>query len=457
MAQFLIVEDNAAQRAALEEFLGALGKKGQHQIYSASEIELARAVISERNIDIVLSDLMLPDGTGIDLVREVRSHARLSEIPILILTGQPSIETAVEAIREGASDYLLKPVDLTVLRKKIEALLENTELKTENRQLRQRISDTFQTGNLIGASSTLRDVLERLKQVAPADVTVLIEGESGTGKELIANLIHENSPRAGRPFIKVNCGALAKSILESELFGAVKGAYTGADRDRAGYFEAANGGTLFLDEIGEMDAESQVRLLRVIEEREVVRIGSTKAIPVDVRLIAATNRSLLEEVDHGRFREDLYYRLAVIRLFLPPLRQRSEDIPLLFNYFVTQFNDRYGKSVRGLSAELQAIFQNYDWPGNIREFRNVLEGMVVLARDDVLQRTDLPAELLRAPGRATGRKLSETITAGVAMEDYEKAIIERNLHFHNGNREQTARALGISERTLYRKIKDYNL
>ncbi|MBX7059252.1 MAG: sigma-54 dependent transcriptional regulator [Leptospirales bacterium] len=457
MANFLVIEDNAAQRAALEEFLGALGKKDEHRVYSAPELELARAVLAERPIDIILSDLMLPDGMSIELVREVRTGGRLRDIPILILTGQPSIETAVEAIREGASDYLLKPVDLTLLRKKMDALLETSRLKTENRQLRQRLSETFRAGSIVGNSSSLQDVLERVKQIAPTDVTVLIEGESGVGKELIANLLHENSPRASRPFVKVNCGALTKSILESELFGAVKGAYTGADHDRAGFFEAANGGTIFLDEIGEMDAESQVRLLRVLESREVVRIGSTRPIAVDVRVVAATNRSLLDEADHGRFREDLYYRLAVIRLFLPPLRQRGDDIPLLFNHFVTQFNDRYGKSVRGLSADLQAFFQNYDWPGNIREFRNVLEGMVVLARDDVLGKEDLPPELLRAPPRASARKLAETIVAGVSMEDYEKAILERNLNFYNGNREQTASALGISERTLYRKIKDFRL
>ncbi len=456
MANFLIIEDQPAQRSALEEFLGGLGKKGEHVVYAAPDLEIARTVLADRPVDIVVSDLMLPDGESIELLREVRA-ARGRDIPFLILTGQPSIETAIEAIRQGATDYLLKPVDLTLLKKKIEALLETQQLRVENKQLKQRIASAFHTENVIGNSEALRQALDKLRQIAPADVTVLIEGESGSGKELIANLIHENSPRAGKAFVKVNCGALTKSILESELFGAVKGAYTGAERDRPGYFEAANGGTIFLDEIAEMDLESQVRLLRVLEEREVVRIGSTRPIPIDVRIIAATNRRLLEAVDRGEFREDLYYRLAVIRMFLPPLRERSEDIPLLFNHFVTQFNDRYGKSVTGLAPDLLDFFKAYDWPGNIREFRNVLEGMVVLATDDILQKTDLPPEMLRVPQRQTGKRLSDNITPGVSLEDYEKAIITKNLLYHHGNREKTAASLGISERTLYRKIKDFNL
>lgn len=456
MANFLIIEDNAAQRAALEEYLeGLSSKEEKHTVYTASDGELAQAVLTERRVDVILSDLMLPDTTGIDIVREVRKG--MPDVPFLILTGQPSIETAVEAIRQGATDYLLKPVDFTLLKKKIDGFLETARLKAENKQLRARISDQFHTGNIIGNSAALRDVLEKLKQVAPADVTTLIEGESGSGKELIANLIHENSGRKGKPFIKVNCGALTKSLLESELFGSVKGAYTGADRDREGFFEAANGGTIFLDEIGEMDPESQVRLLRVLEEREITRVGSTKSIPVDVRIVAATNRSLLDAVEEGEFREDLYYRLAVIKLYLPPLRERTSDIPLLFNHFVTEFNDRYGKSVRGLAPDLLSFFEAYEWPGNIREFRNVLEGMVVLARDDILQKNELPQELHNVPQRKSNKRLTDSVMAGISLQDYEKAIIERNLKLNNGNRERTAETLGISERTLYRKIKEYNI
>lgn len=462
MASFLVIEDDPAQRAALEEYLteqlgrgGDLADGGSHTVYAAADGELAHAVLKERPIDIIISDLMLPDTTGIDIVRRVRESA--PGIPFLILTGQPSIETAIDAIRAGATDYLIKPVDFTLLRKKVAGFLETAALKAENKQLRARISETFRADNIIGNSSAIREVLEKLKQIAPADVTVLIEGESGTGKELIANLIHENSARAGRPFVKVNCGALTKTILESELFGTVKGAYTGAEKDRAGYFEAADGGTIFLDEIGEMDSESQVRLLRVLEEREVVRVGSTKPTKIDVRVVAATNKNLLEEVDRSGFREDLYYRLAVIKLFLPPLRERAADIPLLFNHFITQFNDRYGKSVTRLAPELLSFFEAYDWPGNIREFRNVLEGMVVLAADDTLQRAGLSPELQNSPRRQSNEKLSQSIVAGVSLEKYEQAIIERNLKMNHGNREKTAQTLGISERTLYRKIKEYQI
>ena len=456
MAAVLLVEDNESQRAALEEYLGGLQAGGAPlSVYSAPDGELARAVLEERSIDLVVSDLMLPDTTGIQLIGEIRKRSK--EIPVLILTGQPSIETAIEAIRAGADDYLLKPVDLNHLGKKVQALLEGARLRTENRNLRRRLAEEFRASSIAGNAPALREVLDRCAQVAPTDVTVLIEGESGTGKELIANLLHENSPRRDRPFVKVNCGALTKTLLESELFGAVRGAYTGADQSREGYFESASGGTIFLDEIGEMDLESQVRLLRVLEEREVVRIGSTRAIPIDIRVLAATNKSLMEEVEQGRFREDLYYRLAVIRLSLPPLRERREDIPLLFNHFVTRLNDRYGKSVTGLAPELLHFFQGYHWPGNVREFRNVLEGMVVLAREDILEKKDLPPELREGRPPQVERRLLDSIIPGVSFNEYERAIISRNLEMNGGNREKTASVLGISERTLYRKIKDYGI
>ena len=449
MVRVLLIEDDKAQRSALEEYLSSLSD--DISVIAVASIGDARKMLESEAFSLVISDLFLPDDTGLNLLKEMR---QTDDVPFLLLTAQPTIETAVEAIKSGANDFLTKPVDLTLLRKKVESLLETVSLKEENRRLRARLADTFSTSSVIGNAPPLKSVLERVNQVAPTDVTVLLEGESGTGKEKIANLIHENSRRKDRSFVKVNCGALTKSILESELFGVVKGAFTGADRDRTGLFEAAQGGTIFLDEIGEMDLESQVRLLRVIEEREVMRVGSTQAVPIDVRIIAATNRDLLDQVDTGEFREDLYYRLAVIRLELPPLRKRKEDIPLLFNYFVTEFNEKYMKSVTGLSPELLEFFQQYDWPGNIRQFRNVLEGMVVMATEDVLELKDLPGNISRTPAR---RNMSEEIKPGISMEDYEKAIIEKNLAHFGGNREQTAKALGISERTLYRKIKEYSL
>lgn len=454
MIHLLVIEDDDAQRDALVEFLTSVEKGKAFNVYAAPDGEIARTILSDRHVDMVVSDLMLPDTNGIEIVKELRKTG--SEIPFLILTGQPSIETAIDAIRQGASDYLLKPVDLNHLRTKIFQLVENLRLKEENRNLRARISDAFNADRIIGNSAPIRGVMQRVHQISGTDVTVLIEGESGTGKELIANLIHESSPRKDRPFIRVNCGALTKTILESELFGTVKGAYTGADRDRAGYFEAADGGTLFLDEIGEMDLESQVRLLRVLEEKEVIRLGSTRPIKVDVRVVSATNRNLIREVENGKFREDLYYRLAVIRLELPALRERSDDLPLLFNHFLVEFNEKYGKSVRTASDDVMNFFMNYHWPGNIRQFRNALEAMVVLAQDDTLQITDLPGDLLSIGGK-TEEKLSDSIVPGVSLEKYEHAIIKKNLNFTGGNREKTARLLGISERTMYRKLKEFDL
>tara|TARA_Y100001937_G_scaffold128452_1_gene204754 strand:+ start:48266 stop:49615 length:1350 start_codon:yes stop_codon:yes gene_type:complete len=449
MIRTLLIEDDPSQRSALEEYLSSLSD--DLSVIAVGSVGDAHKIRQSEHFSLIISDLFLPDDTGLNFLKHVRET---DDTPFLILTGQPTIETAVEAIKSGANDFLTKPVDLTLLKKKVESLLETVSLKEENRRLKARLADTFSTSGVIGNAPPLKSVLERVNQVAPTDVTVLLEGESGTGKEKIANLIHENSRRKDRAFVKVNCGALTKSILESELFGVVRGAFTGADRDRAGLFEAAQGGTIFLDEIGEMDLESQVRLLRVIEEREVMRVGSTQSVPIDVRIIAATNRDLLERVDSGEFREDLYYRLAVIRLELPPLRKRKEDIPLLFNYFVTEFNEKYIKSVTGMSAELKEFFQNYGWPGNIRQFRNVLEGMVVMATEDILELKDLPTDMSRTPGR---KDVTDEIKPGIAMDEYEKAIIRKNLAHFGGNREQTAKALGISERTLYRKIKEYNL
>lgn len=445
----LIIEDNRAQREALEEFLTST-YKDQKSVYAAEDGELARAVIKDRSIEIVISDLMLPDITGIELVKEIRKLR--PDLPFLILTGQPSIESAIEAIKAGANDYLLKPVDLVHLQKKIDSLLETKSLREENKQLRARLKERFAADQLIGNSPEYRSIIEKAGQIASADVTVLLAGESGTGKEKIANLIHENSQRAGGPFIKVNCGALTKTLLESELFGSVRGAYTGADQDRAGLFEAADGGTIFLDEIGEMDLESQVRLLRVLEEREVVRVGSTKTRKINVRLISATNRDLLTAVEDGTFREDLYYRIAVIQLELPPLRMRSDDIPLLINHFLVEFNEKYGKSVATIDPELMNTLQNSDWPGNIRQLRNVIEGMVVMANDYILRKENLPVEMDHGT-KNRQKRLIESIIPGVPLEEYEKAIIEKNLNYVSGNREKTSKLLGVSERTLYRKIR----
>ncbi len=449
----LFIEDNDSFREGITEFL----KMHQINVIEATNKEeaLKEFYKNKDKIDLILSDLKLPDGDGIEILKTIKQID--PSIPFIFLTGQPDVESAVQALKAGAWDYLTKPVDLQHLFHKIQSCLENLSLQKENKELKRKLSEITTSEFIVGNSPAIRKVIEKAKQIAPTDITVLIEGESGTGKELLANFIYQNSLRKDQPFLKINCGAIVKSLIESELFGVVKGAYTGADKDRAGLFEAANGGTIFLDEIGELDLESQVRLLRVIEEKVVIRVGSTKPIPVDVRIIAATNKNLLKEVEKENFREDLYYRLAVAKLLLPPLRERKEDIILLFNHFVVEFNEKYGKSITKLSPEVLKFFQNYDWPGNIRQFKNVLESMVILAKDDTLTINDLPEELLKGASPTAKRNLVDTIIPGITLEEYEKAIIKKNLEFTNGNREKTAELLGISSRTLYRKINEYNL
>lgn len=449
----LFVEDNETFRNGITEFL----KTQQFKVLEATnKKEALDQFYKNKNIlSLILTDLKLPDGNGIEILKEIKKSD--PTIPFIFLTGQPDIESAVEALKAGAWDYLTKPVDLQHLLHKIQSCIENRLLQIENLELKKKLLEFSTNEFIIGNSPAIQKIIEKAKQIAPTDITVLLEGESGTGKELMANFIHQNSLRKDKPFLKINCGAIVKSLLESELFGVIKGAYTGADKDRPGIFEAASGGTIFLDEIGELDLESQVRLLRVIEEKTVIRVGSTKPIPVDVRIIAATNKNLLEEVEKGNFREDLYYRLAVAKITLPPLRERKEDIILLFNHFVVEFNEKYGKSVTKLSPEVLKFFQNYDWPGNIRQFRNVLESMVIMAKDDTLTKEDIPEELLKGPTPSTKKKLIDTIIPGITLEEYEKAIIQKNLEFTNGNREKTAELLGISQRTLYRKLNEYNL
>ena len=456
MFEILIVEDEKKQSDALEEFLRGCQKDlSISEIYCAPEIDIAKFILREKNIDLIICDLFLPDGNGIDVVKYIRKKDK--GIPIIMLTGQPSVETAVTALKEGAQDYLQKPVDLLLLGSKIKTFLQSLTLAKENQILRSRITEDFQTKSIIGESESLKKLLEKVKQISRTDIIVLIEGESGTGKELIANVIHENSARKKNNFIKVNCGALTKSLLESELFGYVKGAFTGADKDRSGYFESANGGSLFLDEIAEMDLESQVRLLRVIEDRKVIRVGSSKDTDIDVRIIAATNKNLLNEVKKSSFREDLYYRLSVIKVEVPPLRQRISDLSLLFNHFLVVFNEKHDKSVTSLTPALRAIFENYRWPGNIREFKNLLEGMVIFSQSEILDVIDLPSEFMEKSTSSDNKQLEDDIIPLIALSEYERAIIKKNLDYFNSNRDKAAQKLGISLRTLYRKINEYNL
>jgi two-component system response regulator HydG len=366
------------------------------------------------------------------------------------MTGYPSYETALEAMDEGAYDYLNKPIDLNILRAKIRKALEKQKLYRSNVELKRQLDKRYGFEGIIGGSEIMQGVFDTLRQVAPSNATVLIVGESGTGKELVARAVHANSPRRGNHFVALNCAALSESILESELFGHEKGAFTGATYTRKGRFEYAHGGTLFLDEIGDMPPSVQIKLLRVIEYGEVFRVGSNEPIRVDVRLIAATHKDLPTLIKEGRFREDLYFRLKVVTVEMPPLRDRLEDLPLLVQAFATEFAQTYGKKPPEITPQAMELLYDYSWPGNVRELRNCIESMVVLDKDGKIDEEDVPRYVKQPPqaGAPPG-------VAGVNLEEGEKERIRKALALCEGNREKAARMLGIGERTLYRKIKRY--
>jgi two-component system response regulator HydG len=375
-------------------------------------------------------------------------------VEVVMVTGHGSIETAVKAMQEGAAHYITKPVNLEELRAVLQKIVEKQALKETAVALRKQLDLRYGFENIVGNSKAMKDIFGLLQQVAPTIVTVLVYGESGTGKELIARAIHTNSPRASFPFVALNCAALSEGILESELFGHEKGAFTGATTRVVGKFEYAHHGTLFLDEVGDMPLTTQVKLLRVIEEREILRVGSNVPIPVDVRLIAATNSNLLEAVSQGRFREDLYFRLKVVTLTLPPLRERPGDIPLLIDHFIQDVNRQYGRSVKGITPEARSLLCSHPWPGNVRELRNTIESMIVTTQNDVLSRDDIPEGYRDENGRPAA---STSQLAGMNLEEMERECIRQTLAMNQGNREKTARLLGIGERTLYRKLKEYGI
>jgi two-component system response regulator HydG len=371
------------------------------------------------------------------------------------MTAYSSVETAVEALKKGAYDYLTKPLDFPKLRLTIERAMEHAQLKTENRFLKETIGRHFDLQNIIGRSPEMVALLETVAQVAPSEATVMITGESGTGKELIAGAIHHNSPRREGPYIKINCAALTETLLESELFGHEKGAFTGAERLKEGRFRQAHGGSLFLDEVGEMPLTMQVKLLRVLQEREITRVGGERVIKVDVRLIVATNKDLPAQIKAGLFRKDLYYRLNVVRLEMPVLRERSEDIPLLAQSFVKRFSERNQKIIKGLTPQAMDQLLRYDWPGNVRELMNVIERGVVLSRSAFLDTEDLPITQ-----HHRGKPPEQSGSVGDAdsdmpLEEVEKATILRILASTGGNKSEAARRLGITRKTLHRKLKKY--
>jgi DNA-binding NtrC family response regulator len=368
------------------------------------------------------------------------------------MTGYATIESAVEAVRKGAYDYLSKPIDIDRLEFLIEKATRTQKLVSENVRLRRELSERYSLSNMVGTSSAMQQIFARVEQIARTDATVLIQGESGTGKELIASAIHYQSHRAEGPLVKVSCVALADGLIESELFGHERGAFTGAYRGRKGRIELADGGTLFLDEIGDLSLPTQLKLLRVLQEREIERVGSAATIPVDIRLVVATNKNLEEEVKSGRFREELYYRVRVIGIQVPALRERREDIPPLVNHFLALFDTAHHKDVRGFTAAAMRRLAAYAWPGNVRELRNAVESMVVLARDPEIGLDDLPAAIREAPDEPT-----LSIRIGTPLDEVERQAILATLRAEHDNKARAARVLGISKKTLYRKLYEYGV
>jgi len=446
----LIVDDNESHAEALKDSLELDG----HSCTLAHSGKEGVARLSERLYDAVLTDLVMPDISGLEVLKRARSEQ--PDAVVILITGRGSERDAVEAFRDGATDYLTKPVDIAELRARLSRGVENARLRRDYVELRRQIDKRAGFEGIIGSSAPMQRLFEVLGQVAGTNVTVLILGESGTGKELVARAIHENSPRKQEHFVAVNCAALSEGLIESELFGHVKGAFTGTVAHKEGRMVYADRGTLFLDEVGDMPLATQAKLLRVLETREVQPVGGNQVQKVDIRLLSATNRDLKQLVKEGKFREDLMYRLAVVSIELPPLRDRKSDIPLLIDHYVGELASAHKRSVRGITPEARSVLLRYDWPGNVRELRNALENMVLLARGEVLGVEDIPETVKGAPAGSGGGGGGFEL-AGHSMEEVERALIATNLQLMGGNREKTAKVLGMGERTLYRKIKQYGL
>ncbi|MCB2156339.1 sigma-54 dependent transcriptional regulator [bacterium] len=447
-ANLLLVDD---QPDVLEGLNLAFGRT-DNNVMTASNGEEAIQVLNSEEVDVVVTDLKMG---GIDGLGVLRHALSLEPSPaVIILTAFGTIESAVDALKEGAFDYLTKPVNVKELRVLVEKAAQHRMLVRENLQLRQQIDKRFGIEGMIGESNEMQRLYDIVRQVGPTKATILIEGESGVGKEVFAKALHQISPRAKKSFVAVHCAALPETLLESELFGHERGAFTGAISRRPGRFEMADGGTLFLDEIGEIPLSMQVKLLRVLEQREITRVGGTSTLKVDVRLIVATNRELEEEVAEGRFREDLYYRLKVVQVEVPPLRHRRADIPLLAQHFLGDFAQENGRPVPNLSRDAIEILQGYHWPGNVRELRNVMENTFVFLKGDTIQADDLPSSISREREPVTD---GLTVPLGLPLEEVETRYLKRTLASVDGNRTRAAEILGISRRTLQRRIKELGL
>lgn len=450
-ARVLIVDDDKNTRDGLHRAL-----RSSYQVLVADNGATALDILRSEDVDILLSDIRMPGMDGLTLLQ--RALATQPDLICVLLTAYGNVETAVEAMKRGAFDFLMKPVNLDHLDLLLQRAMRTMQVERENADLKAQLNDKFGLENFIGNSHAMEQVFDLIQQAAPTQASVLIQGESGTGKELVAHALHTLSTRAKGPFVAVHCASLSDQLLESELFGHEKGAFTGAMARRKGRFEMADGGSLFLDEISEIDPSVQVKLLRVLEERRFERVGGDEPVDVDIRLIAATNRNLKQLVADGNFREDLYFRLDVITVDIPPLRDRGDDVALLASRFIHEFSEKNGKAVDGITADAMSMLAAYSWPGNVRELRNTIEKMVVLTRGERLTARDIPPSLRSevGGGSVNAPRRSGMIAAPDSLADAERAMIYRALEKHGDNRTKAAEELGISRRTLHRKLRQYN-
>jgi len=446
----LLIDDDESLRRVVEYNL----REDGYRVVTAADGRSGLLRFQESSVDLVLTDVRMPEMDGVELL--TRLKAMQPDLPVIVLTAHGTIDAAVEAMKVGAFDYLTKPFSRDQLKASVRKALELGALASENRQLRQIVSERFSFASMIAGSRTMRAVTDTASRVAASDTTVLLEGESGTGKELLAKAIHVNSGRSAGPFVTVNCAAIPENLLESELFGHRRGAFTGAVADKLGKFESANRGTIFLDEVGDLPLLLQVKILRVLQEREVDKVGNTRPIRIDVRVIAATNRDLDKMTADGSFRDDLYYRLAVVSIRLPPLRERSDDIPLLVDHFLAKHAERLGRPRPAVDKAVYSAFNLYAWPGNIRELENVIERALVLDRDGLLGLDDLP-DRLTARGQRIGNLRIELPDEGISLEDVERELLLAALEKHNWNQTRAAAYLNITRSTLLYRMQKFAL
>ncbi|TRO81160.1 sigma-54-dependent transcriptional regulator [Desulfuromonas acetexigens] len=455
--RILVIDDEEPNREALSLLL----KSANYQVAAAGTGEDALVLLRQAPFEVVVTDLFLPDLSGIDILKWVKSNA--PQTSVIVITGQASAETAVQAMKEGALDYITKPFNFEELKIQIAKALEKSALVAENIYLRQQLRGKYKFDNIIGNSAAMQQIFARMERIVQTDSTILILGESGTGKELVAKAIHYNGPRKDKPFVAINCGAIPAELLESELFGHARGAFTGAVADKPGKFEQAHNGTLFLDEIGTMPPHLQMKLLRVLQDQVVERVGSDKRLKLNIRLISATNADLEEEVKNGQFREDLYYRLNVIPIHLPPMRERREDIPLLAHHFLRKYCREMNRTLMTIADIAMLRLQDYDWPGNVRELENIIERTVALTAGDHIEVRDLPANIARLDTPANPfdpgcpRIPAEGLDLGVTLESIERTLIRQALEMGKGVKARAAALLGLNRTTLVEKIKRLKL